>query len=415
MSSLRVRMTPTPRKSRIRGFLVGFPLIAAAILTLHIVSVDRKGLIPSPASVSSTANALKNSFSNSLQQHPPAPVPPPASAAAQNPPTGSVVAPPIALVDVGSQPTAAAPPVTPANVGTKPAVPPAAPAAPEPEVDFGPLPKCALEGKAQTWLMVFMGHSGSSAMISQLRHDGTYIKDPEPVDHHEYEFNHTLALKYVREHFQAGIREGRSAGFKIRPLHITAQPRLWAELALKYKTRIIWNYRGNMFKQAVGEYKYLKLNDFTVIEGLREKVNMTERCKYTKCGFRIDDYEFLHKQLTRFAVLDRWIMEAVDKIDNGRGCVMPLPYEKYLYHPEATMKRIHQFLGLQYKQVPTTRFKSTSDNMCKEISNWNDVCTNFYSCLTWRSMMQDPRNNCDCPVTHRKSSEKYCNVYPKEQ
>eukprot|EP00171_Calliarthron_tuberculosum_P014254 IDg14254t1 len=63
-----------------------------------------------------------------------------------------------------------------------------------------PLPACARSGtRARTFLMVFMGHSGSSAIISELgAHSQVYFEDGEPIDHFEYEHNTTLALAWTR-------------------------------------------------------------------------------------------------------------------------------------------------------------------------------------------------------------------------
>lgn len=275
-----------------------------------------------------------------------------------------------------------------------------------------PMPACAKPGKqADSWLMLFMGHSGSSAIYSQLSQHPQVItaNKPEAVDHLHYEFNSSAALNFTSEFFEKAASPQLSPGFKLRFWHPVNYPGKWAQLAARYNTRILWNYRENLFKKALGEYKRIHLNDTTVIEGLRSNLNVTERCKYTKCTFAVRDIDAFYKLLRRMALNERLVTKAVENIDNGRGCVLPVPYESYLYHTEATMKRVHEFLGLPIANFTPTRFKATPDNLCELVENWDELCAKFYSCLAWRRMMRDMRNNCTCRNTI--ASDKYCDVY----
>lgn len=268
------------------------------------------------------------------------------------------------------------------------------------EKPTSPLPSCARGGtRAQTFLMVFMGHSGSSAIISELAaHSQVYFEDEfEPVDHYEYEFNTTLALQWTRDYFRRGIGSGKTPGFKMRPNHIKRDPAAWVALAREFDTRIIWQYRHNIFKVAVGEYTLRNLNDSSVVEGLRRKMTKEERCKIgAGCRFRVDKMRSMHALLRNGVDCDEKIANAVHLIADGRDCVFGLPYEDYLYSREETMRRLHVFLGLRQESHAPKRFKATSDNMCEAIVNWDEVCENFYACHSWRSMMDDDRNQCYC-------------------
>lgn len=292
------------------------------------------------------------------------------------------------------------------------APPPSPPPVFESFSDVGSLPECAKSGtRSESWLMVFMGHSGSSAVHSQLRQHPDVMStfDPEAVDHHQYEFNTTLALQFTRNLFEEARAKGKTAGYKIRPNHILAEPKEWAELAAKYNTRIIWNYRENTFKKAVGEYKMLYYNDKTVVEGLHKRLNRSELCKLTKCTFPIKDMDKFHFQLRRMSTNERLVTRGVKLIDNGRGCVLPLPYERYLHSPQAVMKKVHAFLGIDYINNAPLRFKSTRDNLCELIENWDEVCHNFFHCIPWRPMMVDRRYNCGCNV--KPGPDKYCQLH----
>lgn len=90
-------------------------------------------------------------------------------------------------------------------------------------------------------------------MSERAAHSQTFTEKREPVDHYEYEFNSTLALKYTRDFFSRGVASGKITGFKVRPNHIHKVPEAWAVLAKEFDTHIVWQYRDNILKQAVGE------------------------------------------------------------------------------------------------------------------------------------------------------------------
>lgn len=272
-----------------------------------------------------------------------------------------------------------------------------------------PVPLCARNGeRAQSFLMIFMGHSGSSAIISELfAHSQVYFEGKgEPVDHWEYQFNTTRALQFTREFFRRGIAEGKTPGFKMRPRHIVENPAAWAAIAREFNTRIIWQYRDNLFKTAIGEYKLRHFNDSSVVEGLPRNMSREERCKIgAGCRFRVDDMALVHELLTGGITCDKAIASAVHQIADGRDCVFALPYEHYLYNRGDSMRRLHGFLGLRQETHAPIKFKATSDNLCDTIINWDEVCTNFYGCHSWRWMMDDARNQCYCnfktgPITY---------------
>jgi hypothetical protein len=251
--------------------------------------------------------------------------------------------------------------------------------------------------------MVFMGHSGSTAIVSELmKHSGVYFDLPEPVDHGARAGNATAAYEYVRDFFDRGIAEGRSPGFKMRPQHILdpAMAGRWAALAREYDTRIVWQYRENVFKQSVGEYSHRYLNDSSVVEGLERNMTQEERCKVgAGCRFRVDNFGFLHDLLRDALHNDLLIARAVHSITGGApDCALPMPYEAYLYDREGAMRRLHAFLGLPHERHAPERTKATADSMCSAVENYGDLCREFYGCHTWRALMDDLKNDCYCAL-----------------
>lgn len=319
-----------------------------------------------------------------------------------------VMAGPVPDLELPAAPAAPDAPATESALKLTKEVGPAS--APPPDYIAKKMPACARDGKrAKTFLMIFMGHSGSSAILSELyKHSETYQEEPEAVDHGKYEFNTTLALKYTREFFERGVKLGKAAGFKMRPNHIQNNPEAWAALAREFDTRIIWQFRRNIVKSSVGEYSLLYLNDTSVIEGLRGNMTEKERCKIgVGCHFAIDDYPFFHNILKNGVNSDRMIARAVHMIA-GKGessCVHAVPYENYLSNRERAMRELQTFLGIKHEDHQPLRRKATKDNLCDVITNWKDLCSKFYSCHAWREMMDDPHNNCTCEDFSSGSTE----------
>lgn len=275
-----------------------------------------------------------------------------------------------------------------------------------------PLPACAASGqRATTFLMIFMGHSGSSAILSELReHSQVHLEIPELVDHQD-QFNTTDALRTIEQFFDRGMKFGKTPGFKIRPTHILNEPEAFRKLFDKYNTRIIWQYRQNLFKASVGEYANRYLNDTMNVEGLRENITMEERCKKgAGCHFPISNFTFLHHTLVLKVRSHHLITNAVyTATQGGRDCVREIPYEDYLYDRASVMHDLQRFLGLKYEQTAPLRFKATKDSMCDVVDNWGEVCRNFYGCLVWQPMLNDAKNKCFCP--YASGTTKYCSAH----
>lgn len=270
-------------------------------------------------------------------------------------------------------------------------------------------PECTQKGhRAKTFLVVFMGHSGSSAILSELWSiPDIMIENPEAVDHGDLLLNTTLALQYTRDYFERGVRLGRVPGFKIRPLHLLNEPAKWAGLLREFETRVIWQYRRNKVKQAVGEYSVQALKDTSSVEGLKSADEVKERCKTgAGCSFQVKNMTLFHNILVDSVRSDYLITEATEYMTRGRECLFELRYEDYLYHREGTMQDLKEFLGLPTVETKPERFKATGDSMCDVVENWTELCANFYGCHLWRHHFEDSHNGCSCPFSDAK--EEFC-------
>lgn len=286
------------------------------------------------------------------------------------------------------------------------------------------LPACAANGRASSFLLVFMGHSGSTALMTSLKqHSMTYIDGLEPVDHGKFvsgdaESNSRMALKFTNEFFTNATNRNLTGGFKIRPRQILKRPREFAKLIKKFDTRIIWSYRTNVMKQAIGDYTIHHYGDKSAYEGLMVNKNSTsdsaiEAKKRKNRSFRINDMRKLHGMLKSRVKGDGEIANAL-RLMTSNSCVLPVSYESYLRQGDMTLERVQRFLGLGTKEMHSAlRQKANQDSLCDLVENWEDVCEAFFGCIEWRWMMDDFENGCSCSSLNPsrfKASSPYCSL-----
>lgn len=288
-----------------------------------------------------------------------------------------------------------------------------------------PLPPCALRnGKdgqplpAKSFLMVFMSRSGSTT-ISQTMHQ-------HPKIHHEFELldrekvprdDGAAALNMTRQFFTKAIANGEIPGFKIRSYHILADVEGWRKLTEEFDTRIIWQYRKNVFKVAIGTYARLVLGDDSKAGGFAQtEVEGKNKCELgVGCSFRIDDWTELHKIITSRIEYDTDVMKATSVLDGGRQCIFELPYEDFLYHQKDTYSDLWRFLGIPpLKSYDTYTAKATDDSLCDVIENFDELCTNFYGCPIWQQYLDDFHNNCRCR-NFISGVNTFCSMYNDQQ
>lgn len=281
------------------------------------------------------------------------------------------------------------------------------------------MPRCVTESnneRAKSFLIVFMSRSGSTAISTELQqHPDAYIPRMEYLDKYPVKPDEPIKIaNLTREYFNVGIAEHRAAGFKIRSYHVLKHPELWHNITAEYGTRIIWQYRKNLLKSAIGTYQRDILGDQTAIGGIRHQEMVgKDRCDMgVGCTFRIEQFDELHNIMAKRLIIERDIMEAVNVLDNGRGCVMEVSYEDYLYHSRDTMRDIMKFLGLSEIHHQSLRIKATSDNLCDVVENWDELCYNFYGCAVWQPYFEDYINDCRCR-NFTLGPTSFCSTTPK--
>lgn len=263
--------------------------------------------------------------------------------------------------------------------------------------------------RAKTFLVVFMGHSGSTAFTTELRtHNEFEVELLEPLDHGEYEGNTELALKKARELMDRGIAKGKIPGFKIRPFHINNMPERWQEFVKEYDARVFWQYRENIVKQAIGEYRHRFLNDSSVVEGLDVNEKPCAQGSDQKCRIKIENMRGLHSLMDDFSSSDELLASAARNLRRDND-ISILRYEDYLYCREQTMREAFDFLGVEYQNTAPQRQKASPDNLCEMVSNFQEVCDHFLPCQLWRPYMHDAVNNCRCkPGGWKTFDSTYC-------
>lgn len=255
--------------------------------------------------------------------------------------------------------------------------------------------KSVRKSRAKTFMVVFMGHSGSTAYTTELRtHSEFEVELLEPLEHGDYQGNTDLALQKASELMERGIANGKIPGFKIRPFHIQNKPDAWRKFVQKYDTRIIWQYRVNILKQAIGEYRHRFLNDSSVVEGLRKTQKPCEG-KDQKCRITIKNMRGLHGLMNDLSKSDELLTTAA-RILRRPEDMLVVRYEDYLYRRERTMRETFDFFGVDFQDTAPQRLKASPDSLCEMVINFQDVCDHFYPCQLWRPYLHDDVNDCRC-------------------
>lgn len=281
------------------------------------------------------------------------------------------------------------------------------------------LPECARKHtRANSFLMLFMGHSGSTAIMTSLKqHSQTHILGLEPVDHGIFrngtnEANALRALNFTHQFFQNGTNSHLTPGFKIRPLHISNAPRQFAKLVRRFQTRIVWSYRSNVLKQAIGDYG-IYLGDRTAYEGIKIDPNSTtpSDTRRPNRSIYIDDIARLHSFMKSRVAGDKQVANALKAISPD-NCVLPVSYESFLRDPQFTMLRVQTFLGLDISETHhSLRSKANPDTLCDLVQNWQHVCEAFFGCVQWRWMLDDYENGCSCSALHpSRFGHRFCSI-----
>lgn len=222
----------------------------------------------------------------------------------------------------------------------------------------------------------------------------------EPLNTPFYVEHTDLAADYARQLFEkyAGVN-GKVFGFKLSAFAVMREKEKFAQLVRDFDTRIIFNYRTDTFKRAVGRYPVYFLGDETSVGGIKSTL-AKDRCSMGRgCTFTVEKVRDLHCTMTRGRRVHVGMEEAIEvltKYIEPTGCHMKLPYHDFLLHPYEVSYQLQDFLGLQRMKFEPKRAKATSDNICSVVKNYADLCAAFNECSAWRGMLNDHKNNCTC-------------------
>lgn len=246
----------------------------------------------------------------------------------------------------------------------------------------------------------------------------------EPLDHKDMQFNTSRALAYADKFFTDTRRMNKTGGFKVRPFHITQAPEQWVTLIRKHGTRIIWNYRKNLLKQAIGHYPIVYMSSQAAYEGIpvpkkgdkfASNSLIPDQSKAIS-RIRIDNMTGLSQILSDRITGEARVEHALRRMGRaGRNleeCTLPISYESILADAEASVARAQLFLGLSMTEIHSPlRTKATEDNLCELVENHAEVCNAFYGCTHLRWMLDDIENDCLCnklATADSFISRKYC-------
>mmetsp|Transcript_7950 Transcript_7950/g.23964 ORF Transcript_7950/g.23964 Transcript_7950/m.23964 type:complete len:328 (+) Transcript_7950:160-1143(+) len=251
------------------------------------------------------------------------------------------------------------------------------------------------EGPAKTFVMGFMGHTGSSAVMSTLfRHSDLETNAfMEPLTWRR--LGDVPATERARELFDAAIDVGAVGGFKVRPSTGFNDKAGWTKIIEEYGTRYIEMTRSQLLKKAVGLYTIRAFQRRDAVQGVPSQ-DREEHCKvYPEvCRFRIDNVFFLAYLMHHSNNTNVQVRRLTKELP--WECVLRVTYEDYLADTAGTMNKIYDFLGIQREDLEPKFAKAIPDNMCEVVENYQQVCARLWGCEQFRPMLEDPEHKCFC-------------------
>lgn len=290
------------------------------------------------------------------------------------------------------------------------------------------LPGCATRGRARTFVIIFISRSASTAISS--------IMNVHPDIHNAYEAlvhanvapsSPAAAVAAAAAIFEEGARRNVTVGFKMRPSHLLYDPRRWGALFRRHSTHIVWQYRRNVLKAALGIYRARVLNDTTATGGIRRHEMRRvrgDRCKLgVGCSFAIHRWDALHTIMTNRVRQEFDVVSAIHAVREYVGdCVLDLPYEDFLHQPVSTIQRLYDFLAVDKADAAahvakSMRLKATDDRVCKVVSNFDDLCNYLYGCRIWSAFIEEDGGSGECKCTafnHSLAVRRFCAVKSRD-
>lgn len=227
--------------------------------------------------------------------------------------------------------------------------------------------------------------------------------------------------------FLSGAARNVTTGFKMRPSHVLADPAAWGALFRRHGTRVVWQYRRNVLKAALGIYRARVLNDSTATGGIRRRDLRRvrgDRCRLgVGCSFAIDNWNALHTIMANRVRQEFDVVSAIGAVRPAvAGCVLDLPYEDFLADAPAAIARLYRFLGVDdsaaAKHVAhSIRLKATDDRVCRVVSNFADLCDFLYGCRLWSAFVEEDGGAGECKCSsfnHSAAVRRFCAVKSRD-
>jgi len=259
-------------------------------------------------------------------------------------------------------------------------------------------------GRAKTFLVGYVGHTGSTAMMSvMMQHSDLFVPSLEPLTRRQDRLEFTTTV------FKNGVKAGKVTGFKIRPTDVSLRTNPeFRDLVAMHDTRYIRLTRENIFKTAMGLYTVRALLDESAVMGLSpEELKMRCKLKPQACYFDIKHLKFFAYLMLRYKM-------GSDAVSNFGAalpwsCQLNVTYEEFVDDRDATMRKVYSFLGVEDQILMPTFQKVVSDNPCEVISNYQVVCSKLWACDDFRPYLEDPKHNCYC-VDTTSTDESLCTM-----
>lgn len=273
----------------------------------------------------------------------------------------------------------------------------------------GPSSRSVCQGKAETFLMGCIGHTGSSAIISTL-YQHSELRIPVPFEPLRLVRDAQMQIRVTTSIFENVTSNGYPCGFKVRPEHIgKSNIDDWKQLVSNFSTRFISLTRQNVFLTGIGLYSIRALLDRSAMMGLRG-VSSDEHCKSdpSACHFSIDDVRFLAYLMLHAEEGNRHVMQLASTIP--WPCRLDITYEEYVSNPEEATIRIYDFLGVQHEDRQPFFQKALPKSPCQIVTNYQEVCATLWGCPNFQPFLEQPSSGCYCEDKTRPVTEELCDL-----
>ena len=195
--------------------------------------------------------------------------------------------------------------------------------------------------KCDNFVVLFMGHSGSSALMEQLeRHFHFFNPGFEPL--YGLRPNASAAFLKAREYFEEGRAKHVTVGFKMRPWSILALKAEFKLLAAEYNVCVAQNFRLNMLESFITDMRERKFQT-TQFDRRTQKNGLL--------NVTIEDAEKLKRNVADdFPTVYPGMAARVLTQNN----VLLLPYENFLQNPKLIVAYVGSSFGLEPKAATET-------------------------------------------------------------